>query len=236
MGAFSLRRVAEYLRYNYTVQSRNYVWNLLAMFAVPVFFGLLNKTESVVTASGMSLFVYIVAAWVLPIREMWTLRDRNTKVMAMTLPVSSEERWVSMLFNLAVVFPLVAILTSVLAIVVVASFDRHDLQLGEFIVGHLEGFYFDWAGYVLVQLFASVSLFMAVISRRSIILTYVVAVVGVMVILFGLVDLAVDREWYINIEANIETVELVGKLFFCLLPVVFYVLSYVALRKRQVKW
>jgi hypothetical protein len=167
---------------------------------------------------------------------MWTLRDRNTKVMAMTLPVSSEERWVSMLFNLAVVFPLVAILISVLAIVVVAPFDRHDLQLGEFIVGHLEGFYLDWAGYVLVQLFASVSLFMAVISRRSIILTYVVAVVGVIVILFGLVDLAVDREWYINIEANIETVELVGKVFFCLLPVVFYVLSYVALRKRQVKW
>lgn len=236
MKSFSLKRVAEYLRYIYTVQSKNYAWNFLALLAVPVFFGVLNRNGSVLTASGMSIFVYIVAAWVLPIREMWTLRDRGTKVMAMTLPVSTEERWLAMFFNLAVVFPVVAILTSVLAIVVVAPFDNLDISLSEFIVERLNSFYFDWAGYVLIQLFASVSLFVAAISRRSIMLTYVVAIVGVVLLLYGVVGIAVDREWYINIEANIETVELMGKVVYCLLPVLFYALSYVALKRRQVKW
>lgn len=235
MGAFSLKRAAEYARYNYTVQAKNYTWNVLAMFIVPLFFGILNR-GSIVTASGMSLFVYMVAAWVFPVREMWTLRQRGTKVMAMTLPVSTEERWLAMLFNLAVVFPVVAIVTSVLAIVVAKPFDSFDIELGDYIISHLDGFYLDWEGYVLVQLFASVSLFMATISRRSIMLTYVIAIVCVILLLYGVVGIAVEREWYINIEANIEAVELVGKILYCLLPVVFYVLSYVALKRRQVKW
>ena len=236
MKKFSLKRVVEYLRYIYTVQAKNYTWNVLAMFIVPLFFGILNRGESIVTASGMSLFVYMVAAWVFPVREMWTLRQRGTKVMAMTLPVSTEERWLAMLFNLAVVFPVVAIVTSVLAIVVAKPFDSCDIELGDYIIGHLYGFYFDWAGYVLVQLFASVSLFMAAISRRSIMLTYVIAIVGVILLLYGVVGIAVEREWYINIDANIEAVELAGKIVYCLLPVVFYALSYIALKRRQVKW
>lgn len=236
MGVFSLKRAVEYARYNYTVQAKNYTWNVLAMFIVPLFFGILNKGGSIVTASGMSLFVYMVAAWVFPVREMWTLRQRGTKVMAMTLPVSTEERWLAMLFNLAVVFPVVAIVTSVLAIVVAKPFDSFDIELGDYIISHLEGFYLDWEGYVLVQLFASVSLFMATISRRSIMLTYVIAIVGVILLLYGVVGIAVEREWYINIDANIEAVELAGKIVYCLLPVVFYVLSYVALKRRQVKW
>ena len=236
MKKFSLKRVVEYLRYIYTVQAKNYTWNVLAMFIVPLFFGILNRGESIVTASGMSLFIYMVAAWVFPVREMWTLRQRGTKVMAMTLPVSTEERWLAMLFNLAVVFPVVAIVTSVLAIVVAKPFDSCDIELGDYIIGHLYGFYFDWEGYVLVQLFASVSLFMAAISRRSIMLTYVIAIVGVILLLYGVVGIAVEREWYINIEANIEAVELAGKIVYCLLPVVFYALSYIALKRRQVKW
>ncbi len=236
MKKFSLKRVVEYLRYIYTVQAKNYTWNVLAMFIVPLFFGILNRGESIVTASGMSLFVYMVAAWVFPVREMWTLRQRGTKVMAMTLPVSTEERWLAMLFNLAVVFPVVAIVTSVLAIVVAKPFDSCDIELGDYIIGHLDGFYLDWTGYVLVQLFASVSLFMAAISRRSIMLTYVIAIVGVILLLYGVVGIAVEREWYINIEANIEAVELAGKIVYCLFPVVFYALSYIALKRRQVKW
>lgn len=235
MKKFSLKRVVEYLRYIYTVQAKNYIWNVLAMFIVPLFFGILNR-GSIVTASGMSLFVYMVAAWVFPVREMWTLRQRGTKVMAMTLPVSTEERWLAMLFNLAVVFPVVAIVTSVLAIVVAKPFDSFDIELGDYIISHLDGFYLDWEGYVLVQLFASVSLFMAAISRRSIMLTYVIAIVGVILLLYGVVGIAVEREWYVNIEANIEAVELAGKIVYCLLPVVFYALSYIALKRRQVKW
>jgi hypothetical protein len=46
----------------------------------------------------------------------------------------------------------------------------------------------------------------------------------------------VEQEWYVNIEANIEAVELVITILYCLLPVLFYALSYVALKRRQVKW
>ena len=57
MKKFSLKRVVEYLRYIYTVQAKNYTWNVLAMLFVPLFFGMLNRGGSVVTASGMSLFL-----------------------------------------------------------------------------------------------------------------------------------------------------------------------------------
>ena len=34
MKKFSLKRVVEYLRYIYTVQAKNYAWNVLAMLFV----------------------------------------------------------------------------------------------------------------------------------------------------------------------------------------------------------
>ena len=67
MREFSISRVANYMRYCYTVQARNYAWNVLSMFAVPLFFAVLSRDATVV--SGMSHFVYIVAAVVFPVRE-----------------------------------------------------------------------------------------------------------------------------------------------------------------------
>lgn len=236
MGVFSLRRVVDYLRYIYTVQAKNYLWNLMSLFAVPLFFAVLSR--DIDTASSMAMFVYIVAAWVFPVREMSLLRGRGTKVMAMTLPVSTEERMVAMMFNLMVVLPVASFLTSVLAVVAAAPFDYHSMStpaIMEFLGSHIKC-YLDWSLHVVVQLFAAVSLFMAIISRRSIMMTYAVAIVGIILFLYVVVGFAVDHEWYINIEANIETVEIVGKIFYCLLPVLFYALSYVALRRRQVKW
>ena len=237
MGVFSLRRVVDYLRYIYTVQAKNYLWNLMSMFAVPLFFAVLSR--DVDTASSMAMFVYIVAAWVFPVREMSLLRGRGTKVMAMTLPVSTEERLVAMMFNLMVVFPVASLLTSVLAVVAASPFHYHSMSIPaimEFLGSHISKCYLDWPLYLLVQLFASVSLFMAIISRRSIMMTYAAAIVGIILFLYTVVGFAVDHEWYINIEANIETVEIAGKIFYSLLPVVFYVLSYVALKRREVKW
>jgi hypothetical protein len=235
MGAFSLKRAAEYARYNYTVQAKNYLLNVLSMVAIPILFGVLSR--SVATVSGLSLFVYGTAAIVFPVREVWLMRERSERILAMTLPVSSAERWVTMVFNLAVLLPVVAIVSSVVATVVVYPFDykASQMPLNVFVTANLEE-YLDWMQYVCIQLFASVSLLIALMARRRLVLAYVLAVVAVIIFVFGVVDVVVEQEWYVNIEANIEAVELAGKILYCLLPVVFYVLSYVALKRRQVKW
>lgn len=237
MREFSLSRVASYMRYNYTVQAKNYVWNVLSMFAVPLLFAVLAK--DLYAASGMSMFVYILAAIVFPAREVWLMRDRGTRIMDMTLPVSNEERWMSMFINLAVVLPIVSMVTTVLAIIVAVPFNEcaiPGMELNGFIGIHFDKCYLHWPIYVFVQLLASSSLCLAILARRSLIVTYIGAFVGVILFLYVVVDVAVVNEWSINIEAHIKTVEVVGKVVFSLLPVLFYILSYVALRKRQIKW
>ena len=237
MREFSLSRVASYMRYNYTVQAKNYAWNVLSMFAIPLFFALLSRDLSVV--SGMSHFVYIVAAVVFPVREVWLMRDRGTRTFNMTLPVSNEERWVAMVVNLALIFPIASMVATVLAFIVAEPFNLYDSSmtaLGSSISLHFNEVYFEWSLWVFVQLLASSSLFLAIMARRSLVLTYVGAFVGVVLFVYAAVYLIVDNELFLNIEAHIESVEIVGKALFCLLPVLFYALSYVALRKRQIKW
>ena len=237
MREFSLSRVASYMRYNYTVQAKNYAWNVLSMFAIPLFFALLSRDLSVV--SGMSHFVYIVAAVVFPVREVWLMRDRGTRTINMTLPVSNEERWVAMVVNLALIFPIASMVATVLAFIVAEPFNLYDSSmtaLGSSISLHFNEVYFEWSLWVFVQLLASSSLFLAIMARRSLVLTYVGAFVGVVLFVYAAVYLIVDNELFLNIEAHIESVEIVGKALFCLLPVLFYALSYVALRKRQIKW
>ena len=237
MRVFSLSRVANYMRYNYTVQSRSYAWNVLSMFAVPLFFAVLSRDATVV--SGMSQFVYIVAAVVFPVREVMLMRDRSTRTLAMTLPVSNEERWVAMVVNLALIFPIASMVATVLAFIVAEPFNLYDssmITLGSSISLHLNEVYFEWSLWVFVQLLASSSLFLAIMARRNLVLVYLGAFVGVVLFVYAAVYLIVDNELFINIEAHIESVEIVGKTLFCLLPVFFYALSYVALCKRQVKW
>lgn len=237
MREFSLSRVANYMRYNYTVQAKNYMWNVLSMFAVPLFFAVLSRDATVV--SGMSHFVYIVAAVVFPVREVMLMRDRSTRTLAMTLPVSNEERWVAMVVNLALIFPIASMVATVLAFIVAEPFNLYDssmIALGSSISLHLNEVYFEWSLWVFVQLLASSSLFLAIMARRSLVLVYLGAFVGVVLFVYAAVYLIVDNELFLNIEAHIESVEIVGKTLFCLLPVFFYALSYVALCKRQVKW
>lgn len=237
MREFSISRVANYMRYCYTVQARNYAWNVLSMFAVPLFFAVLSRDATVV--SGMSHFVYIVAAVVFPVREVMLMRDRGTRTLAMTLPVSNEERWVAMVINLALIFPIASMITTVLAFVVAEPFSLYDssmMTLGSSITLHFNEVYFEWSLWVFVQLLASSSLFLAIMARRSLVIAYVGAFVGVVLFVYCTVYVVVDNEWFLNIEAHIESVEIVGKTLFCLLPALFYVLSYVALRKRQIKW
>ena len=180
MREFSLSRVANYMRYNYTVQARNYAWNVLSMFAVPLFFAVLSRDATVV--SGMSHFVYIVAAVVFPVREVMLMRDRSTRTLAMTLPVSNEERWVAKVVNLALIFPIASMVATVLAFIVAELFNLYDssmIALGSSISLHFNEVYFEWSLWVFVQLLASSSLFLAIMARRSLVITYIGAFVGV---------------------------------------------------------
>lgn len=237
MRVFSLSRVFNYMRYCYTAQAKNYAWNVLCLFFIPLFFALLGRDISVV--SGMSQFVYIVAAVVFPVREVMIMRDRGTRTLAMTLPVSNEERWVAMVINLAVIFPIVSMITTILAFVVAEPFSLYDsymITLGSSISLHLNETYFEWSLWVFVQLLASSSLFLAIMARKSLVIAYLGAFVGVVLFVYSSVYLIIDNEWFANVEVYIDSAELIVKCIFCMLPVLFYALSYVALRRRQVKW
>lgn len=237
MREFSLSRVFNYMRYCYTAQAKNYAWNVLCMFFIPLFFALLGRDISVV--SGMSQFVYIVAAVVFPVREVWLMRDRGTRILAMTLPVSNEERWVAMVINLALIFPIASMVATVLAFIVAEPFSLYDssmITLGSSISLHLNETYFEWSLWVFVQLLASSSLFLAIMARKSLVIAYLGAFVGVVLFMYSSVYLIIDNEWFANVEVYIDTAELIVKCIFCMLPVLFYALSYVALRRRQVKW
>lgn len=237
MREFSLSRVFNYMRYCYTAQAKNYAWNVLCLFFIPLFFALLGRDISVV--SGMSQFVYIVAAVVFPVREVWLMRDRGTRILAMTLPVSNEERWVAMVINLAVIFPMVSMITTILAFVAAEPFSLYDysmMTLGSSISLHLNETYFEWSLWVFVQLLASSSLFLAIMARKSLVITYLGAFIGFVLFMYSSVYLIIDNEWFANVEVYIDSAELIVKCIFCMLPVLFYALSYVALRRRQVKW
>lgn len=236
MGIFSLNRVVQYARYNYIAQAKTYKWNWLSMFAVPLFFAMLSR--DVYTASGMAMFFYLVAAITFPARELTMLRGRGTKVMAMTLPVSNAERYVFMLFSVIVALPLISLVTSVLAMVAAMPFHFGYLDLGLALVGHIERFYLSWEIYVLVQLFASVSLFIVIMARRSLIWAYAVAIVGLILLMNILGSVTVHNSVGIGlwIEENDRLARAFIMAIFCLIPVVFYALGYVALCRRQVKW
>ncbi|MBR4028335.1 MAG: hypothetical protein IKJ08_01970 [Alistipes sp.] len=237
MRVFSLSRVANYMRYCYTAQAKNYAWNVLCLFFIPLFFALLGRDISVV--SGMSQFVYIVAAVVFPVREVMIMRDRGTRTLAMTLPVSNEERWVAMVINLALIFPIASMVATILAFIVAEPFSLYDYSMitfGSSISLHLNETYFEWSLWVFVQLLASSSLFLAIMARKSLVITYLGAFIGFVLFMYSSVYLIIDNEWFANVEVYIDSAELIVKCIFCMLPALFYALSYVALRRRQVKW
>ena len=145
----------------------------------------------------------------------------------------------AMVVNLALIFPIASMVATVLAFVVAEPFSLYDssmITLGSSISLHFNEVYFEWSLWVFVQLLASSSLFLAIMARRSLVLAYVGAFVGVVLFVYSSVYLIIDNEWFANIEVYIDSAELIVKCIFCMLPVLFYILSYVALRKRQVKW
>ncbi len=236
MKGYSLSRVAQYARYHYTLQSKNYLSLLFTMFAMPAIIGILSRNMHDVP--GIAMAIYLFGAIGFAVRTTFSMRERTSKVREMTLPVSAEERMTFMFFNLAVAFPLVCFITASLAIVVTYPFS-YSREIGTAFEQLLSSGFLEWPIYIIVQIIASSSLLINLLARRNLFVAYLGAFAGVVTFL-AITGRAVV-EILENFDCQLQYVDIylpepVGITLFCLVPVVIYAFAYLALRRRQIKW
>lgn len=237
MKGYALSRVAQYARYHYISQSKNYLSLLFTMFAMPALIAILSRNMHDVP--GIAMAIYIFGSIGFAVRTTFSMRERTSKIREMTLPVSAEERMTFMFFNLAVAFPLVCFITASLAIVVAYPFS-YSREIGEAFEELLSDGFLVWPVYIIVQIIASSSLLINLLARRNLFVAYLGAFAGV-VIFFAitgrLVLLHIDEHWAEeSMFMNVYVPEPVAITLFCLVPVVIYAFAYLALRRRQMKW
>lgn len=236
MKGYSLSRVAQYARYHYISQGKNYLSLLFTMFAMPAIIGIMARNMHDVP--GVALAIYIFGAIGFAVRTTFSMRERSSKVREMTLPVSVEERMTFMFFNLAVAFPLACLITASLAIFVVYPFS-YSREIGAAFEQLLVDGFLEWPIYIVVQIIASASLLINLLARRNLFVAYLGAFAGVVAffaITGRLVVLHIDRWAEDAMFMNVYVPEAVGITLFCLVPVVIYAFAYWALRRRQMKW
>lgn len=236
MKGYSLSRVAQYARYHYISQGKNYLSLLFTMFAMPAIIGVMARNMHDV--AGVAMAIYIFGAIGFAVRTTFSMRERSSKVREMTLPVSVEERMTFMFFNLAVAFPLACLITASLAIVVVYPFS-YSREIGAAFEQLLVDGFLEWPIYIVVQIIASSSLLINLLARRNLFIAYLGAFAGVVAffaITGRLVVLHIDRWAEDAMFMNIYVPEAVGITLFCLVPVIIYAFAYWALRRRQMKW
>ncbi len=243
MKSFSIRRVAHYARYHYTSMRNNYLGMLLTMLAFPVVLGIIDRDVTV--AAEISMTIYLFAGIAFALRTTWAMRNKGTLVLDSALPVSKGERFTFMLFNLAVAYPLACFAVAALAILLVAPFSMEG-TIAEAMNDYFLRFTFEWAVYVIVQIVASACLLINLAARRSLIVAYIGAIVGVIAFTIGT---SAAGGWWMNamyegnvellvadVDASLKTIQWIVASIFILTPIVFYALAYSVLRRRQVKW
>ena len=236
MKGYSLSRVAQYARYHYISQSKNYLSLLFTMFAMPALIGILSR--DMLDVPGIAMAIYLFGAIGFAVRTTFSMRERTSKVREMTLPVSAEERMTFMFFNLAVAYPLACLITASLAIVVTYPFS-YSREIGAAFEELLSSGFLEWPIYIIVQIIASSSLLINLLARRNLFVAYLGAFAGVVTFL-AITGRAVveilenfdDQLQYVNVYLP----EPVAITLFCLVPVVIYAFAYWALRRRQMKW
>lgn len=241
MNSFSFGRFGAFARHHYVVQLKQYAFNILSMFGIPALFGVLNS--DVAAWAVMVGLIYFVAAFAFSRLAVQPLRDAKMRTLAMTTPVSNFERWLFMVLNNAVVMPVLVYAMSVLSLLVVGVCDVEGTGFKS-MVSDLCWDVFAVGPYVGVQIVAALALFMNIVSRRSILLSYVIAFVGFLLLMQVFVgSLEIAEELHLvydnTINITIEDEEMVLKVLkgiYCAIPVAMYGLCYVALRRRQVKW
>lgn len=236
MKGYSLSRVAQYARYHYISQSKNYLSLLFTMFAMPAIIAILSRDMRDVP--GIAMAIYLFGAIGFAVRTTFSMRERTSKVREMTLPVSAEERMTFMFFNLAVAFPLVCFISASLAIVVAYPFS-YSREIGTAFEQLLSSGFLEWPIYIIVQIIASSSLLINLLARRNLFVAYLGAFAGVVTFLAIMGRTVV--EILENFDCQLQYVDVylpepVGITLFCLVPVVIYAFAYLALRRRQMKW
>lgn len=235
MKSYSLSRVAQYARYHYISQSKNYLSLLFTMFAMPAIIGILSR--SMHDVPGIAMAIYLFGAIGFAVRTTFSMRERTSKVREMTLPVSAEERMTFMFFNLAVAFPLACLITASLAIVVTYPFS-YSREIGAAFGELLSSGFLEWPIYIIVQIIASSSLLINLLARRNLFVAYLGAFAGVVTFLAIMGRAVVEflENFYHLQYVNVYIPEPVAITLFCLVPVVIYAFAYLALRRRQMKW
>ncbi len=236
MKGYALSRVAQYARYHYISQSKNYLSLLFTMFAMPAIIGILSRNMHDVP--GISMAIYLFGAIGFPVCTTFSMRERTSKVREMTLPVSAEERMTFMFFNLAVAFPLACLITALLAIVATYPFS-YSREIGTAFEQLLSDGFLEWPIYIIVQIIASSSLLINLLARRNLFVAYLGAFTGVVAffaITGRLIVLHIEHWAEEAMFMNVYVPEPVAITLFCLVPVVIYAFAYLALRRRQMKW
>lgn len=237
MRGYSFRRVAQYARYHYTSQMKNYLSLFLVCVAFPVLFGILSR--DVFVAEGISTAIYTLGGLAFALRTTYAMRQRGTKVMECSLPVSNEERMTFMLLNLLLVFPLFVFVTAILGMVIVYPFTDYSIDIIPVLTSVVRETFLSWSLYVFVQLVMSVSLFLNIIAGRNLFVVYLGTFVGVMVFLGVMARVGVHLLMNLEPGYYVESYEFndtIATVVYILMPVLFYALSYWALRRRQMKW
>ena len=242
MKSFSLRRLANYARYHYTVTRQNYIRLAVAVLAGPVLFGIMNK--SIWVATNILVAIYLFLGISVAVACTRSMRDRGTRVIDGMLPVSTVERYVFNVLNLSVVYPVAFAILSALSLAVVSLFNEFPMTFGQCFEHMLSEAFLMWPVYVLVQIVCSSSLLINLLARRSLVLAYVIAFMLLIAFVWLLTWIGVEcyYSFYDNMssiefgEGDIKVAESIIKSVYVLIPIVFYSLGYVAMRKRQVKW
>ena len=236
MKSYSLGRVAQYARYHYVSNMKHYYSMVATMLFIPVVFGILAR--DVETVSGICAALYLFSGFIFAVRTTFAMRDRGTKIMECVVPISNEERMTFMLFNIAVVAPVVATLVPIVGTLIVAPFDHDFVGLWPRMADMLKEFYLQWPIYVVVQIIGSASLLLNLVARRNLVIVYIGAFLGSVTAL-TLIGCA-GIEILINSDmTQVEMLELNEELstaLFIALPILFYLCCYWALRRRQMKW
>lgn len=236
MKGYSLSRVAQYARYHYISQGKNYLSLIFTMFAMPAIIGILSR--DIFGVPGVAMAIYLFGAVGYAVRTTFNMRERSTKIREVTLPVSAEERMTFFTFNLVVVYPLFCLITASLAIVVVYPFS-YSCEIGAAFEQLLSNGFLEWGIYVVVQIIASASLLINLLARRNLFIAYLGAFAGIVTffaITGRLVFLHIDSWADEAVYMNIHMPEPLAITLFCLIPVVIYAFAYLALRRRQMKW
>lgn len=242
MKSFSLGRVAQYARYYYVSNSRFIISVLLQMVGIPLLFGVLTHDCNAVRDTVVAFYVF--TAFGSALFSTTAIRKRGRKTMEVTIPVSNEERIVFMVLNSALFFPLMSMVTGILALVLGTPFYSGSYSLMQIISSLLSDYYFDYPLYLALMLISSCCLLINLLARRRLFVAYLLAFIGFIVfcVMLGNIlenTIFYDSEFnkqYFFLYVDSDKIEFWAKVIYSLMPVFFYALCYLALRKRQMKW